>query len=129
MGIDAFQVRITRAVAIHVIQGEFAQLICLGCCNAHRVTQLEIVHRLGAVRQVQRRPDAKEMLGEIIIGGIVGEGIGVFAFHQLADEADAWLHGETAKLVLQGDKCLVVQIGEVGLVGTVNVIHPFFSNY
>ena len=60
------------------------------------------------------------MLAEIVLGRV-----GIFPIHQLADEADARLHGEAAELVLYGDEGLIAQVGEVGMVGTVIIVHPF----
>ena len=119
IGIDTLQVRVTEAILVEMIQRETAQLLRIGGRDTVRVTQLEVMHRLGHIGQMQGRTHAEKVFLEVVL-----RRIGIDATHQFGTETYARLDGEAADLLLNGEKQLVVEVGEPGIIRTVDVVHP-----
>ena len=54
MGENLFQLRIARSIGFLIEFDKWTQLLCVRILDSQRITQLEVVHRLGVIRQMQR---------------------------------------------------------------------------
>ena len=54
VGENLFQLRIARSIGFLIEFDKRTQLLCVRILDPHGITQLEVVHRLGVIRQMQR---------------------------------------------------------------------------
>ena len=66
--VNRLQFGIARGVDFDVVMVEGTELCGRGMIDPHGVAQLEVVHRWGAIREMQRRSDVEMMCSKVVIG-------------------------------------------------------------